>query len=329
MKPQRMFMAALIGALLLSSMLVLPAMAQDRLRDQEPGSFLVYPYFSISPPRTTIICVTDTADGPFNTNATWVRFNFICRGVKGPNPFCDTYDAHVPLTYHGTVCIDLSVSPWTPPCTEGFVVAFAETSSGVPQSHNTLIGHSQIQSPNVLAEANAVAVQSPAATGTALGTVNPGTGEYALSFGPGGDYLALPIALHGTFRAPIPGTQDTFLVVLTLDTIGGGQNPASRIAIDFWNANETRYSASWEFVCWDAVPLGTIDFRFTRVPLGTDFGSLRVTATSNCPIPGLCPPLPAFTPTILGTLVDVGPGAGLGVRNLFHTGARATTFFAE
>ena len=332
MKPQRMFTAMLMGALLLSTMLVLPAMAQERLRDQEPGSFLVFPFWSITGPTNTTLCVTDTAEGPFNQTATWVRFNFVCKGVKGPNPFCDEVDVHVPLTYHGTVCLDLKNDPrYTPPCAEGqgFAVAFAETANGVPQSHNFLIGHTQITAPNVLAEANALAVQSPAAAGTTLGAPSPTTGDYGLTFGPGGDYVALPTTLHGTFRASRPGQQNTMLVVLTLDTISGGQNPTSRIAIDFWNANEVRFSAAHEFVCWVALDLTDIDSSFSEERAGTPVGGIRITANGNCPIPGACPPLPVFTPTILGTLIDVGPGAALGVRNLFHTGARATTYFPQ
>lgn len=330
MKSHSKFMAALLGALLLASMLVLPAMAQDRLRDQEPGSFLVFPFFSIDGNTNTTLCITDVADGPFGGTATWVRLNFICKGVKGPNPFCDAFDAHFLITYHGTTCIDLKNDPrYTPPCEQGFVVAIAETALAQPQSHNFLIGHSQISAPNVLAEANAIAVQSPAANGTILGAVSPTTGDYGLSFGPGGDYAALPNVLHGTFRATVPGQQSTILVALTLDAIAAGQNPAARLSIDFWNANEIRYSAAYEFVCWDAVPLAAIDSRFAQGGLGTTFGSLRVTANGNCPIPGLCPPLPAFTPTVLGALVDIGPGAALGVRNLFHTGARGTTYFPQ
>lgn len=336
MKPQRMFMAALIGALLLSSMLILPAIAQDRLRDQEPGSFLVFPFWSIAGNTNTTICITDVADGPFGGTATWVRLNFICKGVKGPNPFCDAFDVHFPITYHGTVCIDLKNDPrYTPPCVEeqGFAVAIAETNTGLPQAHNFLIGHSQIAAPNVLAEANAIAVQSSKAAGAILGAVSPVTGDYGLSFGSAAadDYVALPNVLHGTFRASTPGPAGpyTYLVVLTLDAIAAGQNPAARLSIDFWNANEIRYSAAHEFVCWDAVRLDAIDSRFAPAGLGTPFGSLRLTANGNCPIPGLCPPFTPFAPTILGTLVDVGPGAALGVRNLFHTGARGTVYFPQ
>lgn len=331
MKPQKMCIAILLGALFLSRMWVLSAVAQDRLRDQEPGSFLVFPYFSIAGNTNTTLCMTNTADGPFGAIATSVQFNFVCQGVKGPNPFCNVLDPRIAFTYHGTVCIDLKNDPrYTPPCEQGFAVAYAITNTGIPQSHNFLIGHAQISAPNVLAEANAIAVQSPKAAGTTLGAPSPATGDYGLTFGStaNDDYVALPNVLHGTFRASGPGLT-TFLVVLTLDTISGGQNPVSRIAFDFWNANEVRYSAAHEFVCWDAVRLDAIDPRFAAAGLGTPFGSLRITATSNCPIPGTCPPLPVFTPTILGTLVDIGPGMALGVRPLFHTGARATTYFPQ
>lgn len=299
----------------------------------EPGSFLVFPFWSIAGNTNTTICITDVQDGPFNGTATWVRLNFVCKGKKGPNPFCDAFDAHFPLTYHGTRCLDLKNEPaFVPPCDDGqgFAVAIAETPNFVPQSHNFLIGHAQIAAPNVLAEANALAVQSPAATGTALGAVSPTTGDYGLSFGPGGDYLALPTTLHGTFRASAPGAGPyTYLVVLTLDAIAAGQNPAARLSLDFWNANEVRYSTAHEFVCWDAVRLEAIDARFSPAGLGTAFGSVRLTANGNCAIPGTCPPLPVYTPTILGTLVDFGPGAALGVRNLFHTGTRATVYYPQ
>jgi hypothetical protein len=313
---------------------------RTRFSPSEAGSFLVFPFWSIAGATNTTLCITDTADGPFGETATWVRLNFVCKGKKGLNLFCDEFDAHFPVTYHGTVCIDLKNDPrYTPPCEEeqGFAVAFAETANFVPQSHNTLIGHAQITAPGVLAEAKAVAVQSNAVAGRFLGN---GTDSGALTFGPQrgpltaaifpGDYAALPDTLHGTFRASAPGVGPyTTLVILTLDTISGSQNPVSRIALDFWNANEVRYSAAHEFVCWDAVRLDAIDSRFDAAGLGSAFGSLRITAPGNCPIPGLCPPFAPFTPTILGTLVDIGPGAALGVRNLPHLGSRATTYVPE
>lgn len=301
----------------------------------EAGSVLIYPFFTLHGAAETTICVTDTADGPFNQLATWIRLNVICKGEKGPNPFCDGFAAHFPLSYHATRCINLATDlQFTPPCKQGFVIAFAETAGGRPQSYNALNGHAQIFiPPAVLMEQNALAVKSLANYRSLLG--GP-TGE-ALTFGTQGtppvlgDYAALPATLLGTFRATNASAPavSTYLILFTLETILAGQNPLTRAQLTYWSANEIRFSTAHEFVCWDAVPLADIDSRFTMSGLGTAVGSLQIKAASLCPLPQACPPLAFFTPTIHGALVDVGPGAALGVRNLFNTGARSTVYFPE
>jgi hypothetical protein len=294
---------------------VSPGAAQPVFDEMVPGSFLVFPLFDVSKGYATQIRITNT--GPIMD----VQLNFVCPGTKA-DPFCDALDRHIRLTKYETKILD--VSKLNPPCTEGYVVAFAENGSHEAIAFDHLMGSYHIASKGSLEAAPAISIQSVKDEGENLGA------DEELQFGEGAgpdpDYRALPSHLYTDFRAVYPGTSGSELILLTLDSIAGGHNPVTIVDIDFWNEKEDPFSTSWEFVCWTRVPLEHIDFNFLAGNLGYDYGALQVRADPKCPIAGGCPPLEPFDPTILGAINEFDSGTWT-KRNLFHDREPKSTVF--
>jgi hypothetical protein len=340
----------LVTALLVGGVLVIPATAQV-LADNEPGSFLVYPRFVVggAPPAETEIRITNTGGASVS-----VRFNFICPGTKDPSVPCNVLDIHVDLTPHETAVLSLNGGPSpadafdpdfqvinvVPPCVTdgmgppvpavGFVVAFAQ-SAGAPISYNHLIGSYHIQAgpgPARVGE-NAIAIQSPHPDFTPLGDSNGGLrfGSINREWDGGGDYAHLGTSLFTDFLASDGPTTGSRLNLLTLDIRAGQQNPPVVAAIDFWNAVETPFSTTLEFVCYVSVPLEDINANFAADLLTTPVGSLQITPLENCPWPGACGPLKPYNAAILGSITEFQPASAT-ERTLYHDNVqRATVFY--
>ena len=308
----------------LGSLFVQPSRAQDSvpiLASGQPGSFLVFPKFDLRNGRNTQIRISDVFDGPEFTRSVYLLFNFVCGARKFTAERCKELDIKRPITYHGTVVLD--VAAVHPPCDHGFVVVFAVDPLDRPISYNYLIGSYHLtrgdgESGSVEAD-QAIAIQS--VEPVLFGALDR-DGNGGLEFGADQDgdnfydYAALGTSLSTDFLAPTEGVQ-TDLTLLTLDIFSGAQNPPVLVYIDFWNANEVKFSTSWEFVCYTQVRLEDIDFNFRAENLGTPYGSLVVTPEVNCPFPGGCPPLPFYDPTILGA-IDERVGNAASKRNLYH-----------
>ena len=148
------------------------------------------------------------------------------------------------------------------------------------------------------------------------------------------DYVALGTTLYTDFRASgIVADQPeeqlgSELVLLSLDTIVGAQNPPTLVNINFWNENQVQYSASVEYVCWTRVPLEEISDLFLADNLGTAAGSMRLTPAENCPIAGACRlgPFTPYRPVILGAIDEYGAGFQT-KRNLYHDNVPNSTTY--
>lgn len=315
-----------------------PATAQvppgPLLNDSQPGSVLVFPKFDESENTATQLRITNTHDSAY----VGVRLDIICPGVKGfkAESRCETTDVHRRISPHGTEVID--VGPYAQ-CDEGFVVAIAEEapltatqpSSGSAISWNYLTGSYHIITSDGAEADQAIAIQSIAPDGTLLDPEGDG-----LQFGPDGtgsqDYVALGTTLYTDFRAggvveDQPEEQlGSELVLLSLDTIVGAQNPPTLVNINFWNENQVQYSASVEYVCWTRVPLEEISELFLADNLGTATGSMRLTPAGNCPIAGTCPPVLPYRPVILGAIDEYGAGFQT-KRNLYHDNVPNSTIY--
>jgi hypothetical protein len=313
-------------AMLLALLVGSPAAFAGVLADNEPGSFLVFPRFDIRGARVTTLRIEN--NGPVDLGffsrgqAADVKLNVVCPGVKIFDPFCRAQDQVVWISPRGTAVID--VAGLNPPCNEGYIVAFPRA-QGRPISYNHLTGSYKIERGNRVEAENALHVQSIAPTLSPLDGDNDG-----LEFGAGNgaqDYRAMPTVSYTGFRSIDPANNEgTNLILLTLDTLAGQQNPPAAVAINFWASDETPFSSSWEFTCWDRVQLDDIDPNFLNANLGTTYGSMELFTLPTCPIPGACPPFNAFDATLLGMVQEFGGGFST-ARTLLHDDVKKSTVY--
>jgi len=328
-KSHKFVYMALVGVLLLGSAMVLPAGAQQTvLTTDVPGSFLVFPLFDVTTGNSTHIRITDTTTTntvPQGTTSVRVHFEYICPGTSSVKA-CDTGNVPHRFTDHGT--IDIDVANEFPPCTQGFIVAFAVadggSAAGNPVAYDSLIGSYHITfggadpfAPNTSETGNALAIQSAKAPtfdmanglfnpSKVLGTTNANLINTDLAFGTtsSSDYVALPKVLHGNYRA-VTASSETWFILLTLQmTANGDDNTATTVDVKNWGANEDNFSGGGaSFFCWTRVRAETIDPRFKRVANGNqEFGSVKISSKQ-------------LTRPILGAIEERGSylvGASLG-----------------
>jgi hypothetical protein len=263
-----------------------------------------------------------------------VRLDIICPGEKGfgAESRCEATDVHLRISPHGTAFIPVGDYA---PCDEGFIVAIAEEapltptqpSSGQVISWNHLTGSYHIASGDTSEADQAIGIQSIHPDGTVLTSGG-------LQFGPDPDpatqdYVALGTTLYTDFLATHEVGDEkagSELVLLSLDTIVGAQNPPTLVNMNFWNADQVQYSASLEYVCWTRVRLDEISDLFRLHNLGTIAGSMRLTPAENCPVAGSCPPIPLSRQVILGAIDEFGPGTRT-KRNLYHDNEPNSTIY--
>ena len=334
MKCRKFVYMTLLGAVLLGSALVLPVTADQTLQSDAPGSMLIFPIFDIGSGNSTHIRITDVSNGlAQGTTSVRVHLDYICGGTPSvpglPPTFCDQSNEERVLTDHRTLDIDVAAS--VPPCTRGFIVAYAVanggTATGRPVAYDSLIGTYHISyaagnpdnpTPGVAQSeaANAIAIQSakaPSFSGTnpatILGAADPDGIHYDLTFGTSStaDYVYLPKVLHGNYRA-ITASSSAYLILLTPAVISADDNTLTTVQVGNWDQLETNFSAgTTSFVCWEKIRLDAIDSHFAAPPLPTALGSFKLTASRNKPI--------------LGAVEELGTVAAYNVttiRNLYH-----------
>lgn len=321
----------LLGVCLLGSALVLPATAQ--LRGEVPGSFLIFPEFNIAPPAATEIRISDLQT-PAGGGFSYIHMHYICPGGTGTTGTCFATDTHEITPFHGTIVLDVGfkLGP-SPACTHGFIIAFAEDVHHVPIASNNLIGSVQISKgfdggPTGSAfaldiyTANAWAVQSRKDQGTPLGTFDPVSGEFLLTFGLAAesDYIALPGVLHSDFRAVTLPSVRTELIIFTPTISAGRANPAVTVNINWWNQFLDEYSTTTSFVCWREYELENLSSLFTTGELGTIYGSMQVRALTSG----------GYSPSILGAIKTTIPAIG-GIpattyRKMYHIGLKSSFY---
>jgi hypothetical protein len=357
MKGHRLIVAMIVGVGLLASVMVLPVIAQNGLREGLPGSLLIFPKFDVSSSAATQIRISDVSD----TTSAIVHVNVICP----PDPFqtsqfhefagtCTVNDRFYSLTPHGTKTFNVATEFPGLPCQQGYLMAFAVNGAGTPIVNNNLIGSYRITGgtgihtpeldevfPAVVdgddTEANnAVAVQSlQEPDGKPLGKTDILTGELLLHFGllRTSDYIALPFRLFSDFQAVTP-TNQLSLILLTPSIRANVVNPSAFVSGRFWNEVEREHSFGRDFVCWQEIPLGFAfnnTAGFTAANLGSATGSMQIDALkSQCLFPiGDCGPSVAggpniYSPAILGVVREDRPGPSH--RFMYHIGLRSTDF---
>lgn len=332
MQQGRVLTWSVIAVAILSLAFVSTAVARDPVdpdpgpvfHEMNPGSCLVFPLFDIREGYDTHLRITNTS----KTDSVRVQFNYNCGGTK-EDQFCDALDRHEAITPYGTLV--LHVPDHNPPCNEGYVLVCAENANHEAISFDHLIGsyHIKFEESGSVEASPAIAIQSLKEEGAVLGADDKL--QFGTTAGDDPDYKALPSHLFNDFQAIIPPFDDdpgrhTELILLTLDTVAGGHNPVTDVDIKFWNEREVPFSTSWQFVCWDRVPLERIDFNFFADNLGTEYGAMAIWPKAKCPIAGGCPPLNKFDPTVLGA-IDEFASSGRTKRNLFHDKTPKSTIY--
>jgi len=180
----------------------------------------------------------------------------------------------------------------------------------------------------------AIAFQSLQPAFSFLG--NDTSGKLSLTFGTTtvSDYVPLPKTLSTDFApvgaalnaAPPPvggptlGTElVTNIILLNLNYIPFSPNAVAKINVHIWNWFEFQFKSTHQFICWERIPLTTIDPRAMATdPLfNANYGNIRFTPNPLAPTPS------DASPAILGSIEGVST-SGRTLRNLIHSGAAAS-----
>jgi len=236
MKWYRLVPVLLVGVFVLGGAMVQPALADQVMVQDRPGSFLVYPLFDvISSPTTGVRNETKIRITNLSSNFdVYAHVVIICGSgsVDFPSSVCPERNFSVFLSRHATVVLDMSTQPRS--CDSGFVVVYAQENLGdflnpgeagaigAPISFNALAGDYEVIirqnratipyplnpapvnfTDDITVQAgNAISIQSPQDRGTKLGTITSAN-RLTLSFGAPvpADYTFLPRHLYADFAA--------------------------------------------------------------------------------------------------------------------------------
>jgi hypothetical protein len=178
------------------------------------------------------------------------------------------------------------------------LIGDAHLRPGSPASTSMFAG-----SPTALADYDAIPIQAdPALANGAAITTNGGG---ALMFdGAAGHYQAVTGQVLGDVRYTNTTTGPTFslgvLTVLTLDVRSNRPNNPTFVDLDFFGGNpstignENVLSTSTEFICWEEVPITTINADLTAAMMGRKgvFVSAPATKLAFTPSDGVTGPVP-------------------------------------
>jgi hypothetical protein len=306
--------------LLLALGLAIPAVAQvrdPRLSDsQEPGSVIVFPKFIAGTvtvdgevrPKTEIEVGVVCPKGFTCTEHTFIkiRFHWVCPADQTfEHKFiCPEVDFDLTATYFGKLVFspeggvntagvtgafaNVSVPP--PPCDRGYLIGWVVNTADQPIKFDGLIGDAILREASGAVSAyNAIPIQAdPALATNALIALSP-EGGLIFDGGPG-HYLAVTGVIYGDVRynnlpaAATPPTAiraQTFLTLLTLDVHSNRPNFPTFVDLNFYNENERLVSTFTEFICWEEVPLSTINRALTQSGMGSRKGVVVSTTTEK------------------------------------------------
>jgi len=278
--------AVLAGILVLSG---LRAQAQQLYDPNEPGSVLVFPKFvrgtvAAGVPATEIEI---TAHCPVGLNVdgfctapvpgTNIRLagHWVCPGQFGTG-ICKESDFIVTTTIEGTITFNTegnlnfgTVRVPSAPCPEGYLVMWAVNSTNQPIKWDGLVGDAVVRwNSHAAGSYRAIAIQGdPALANNAL--INVGAGGRLLFDGLPGHYAAVTSTVIATIKydtttvaADAPVT--TSLTLLTLDVLSNKPNNQVFSDINFLDNNEFLVSDTTDYICWEEVPVSSIDPSLTR-----------------------------------------------------------------
>ena len=275
------------------------AAAQALSNSQEPGSLIVFPYFTTGTvtadtavlPATEIHIGVKCPNGvicpenePIKLNAHWV-----CPGSEKPSSsfVCKESDFVLFTTINGKITLNpngQSNVGYVPaaPCPEGYLIVFAVNLSDQPIAFDGVIGDAVVRlSDGALSAYSGVPVQAdPAlANGAAITLgVDTFTKQSTLIFDGGpGHYTALTGQLTGDVKfdntTVSPLYNRTSLVLLTLDVQSNFPNNPTFVPLTFYNANQLPTSTTTNFVCWQSIDIAKLNASLNQTSQTTAEGS--------------------------------------------------------
>ena len=306
----------------------------------------------LEPKSAFEISVTCPANGPRCTENAQVKLlaRWVCPAnqVLAEKFICRATDFELFTTVKGTVWINpenigsrsRNIDVPRPPCNSGFLIVWVvspdDASNPRAIKFDALVGTAVLR--NAAASASAyTAYPIQAIDQLAPGAYTDVNNDDRLQFDGLTEYKAITGQLRGTVRlerstlSPTNtlGRIQTFVTMLTLDTLANRPNYPTFVDLHFFNENETLLSASHEFICWTQVRLTDIDTNLDEF-----FGSkglLETTQAEKQPIFGI-----ADTPgdvTLLGIVEtrELNRNTGRPIREysypLFNDGLPIPTTF--
>jgi hypothetical protein len=275
-----------------------PPVAHAGLNDaNEPGSVLVFPYFrtgtvgtveSGTHPKTeievSVTCprgATCVEGGSGTGEVVKLRAVWVCPGDTGHVCAKEAFDLQTTvngtLYFHSAARDDAVLAGATavrqPTCPRGFLVVWVVNAAGHPIKYDGLIGNAVVRESTTPAAAySAVGIQGGLLLPNRALTDRNGNERLDLN---GIEYMPVTGKVFGTVRfqgvnpnAPPQPSDDTYLILLTLDVLAGQPNQATSVGLDAFKADETAFSDSVDFVCWTRVLLRDINPGFTAAVMG-------------------------------------------------------------
>jgi len=326
---------------------------------QEPGSVIVFPYFTAGTvtvgktvqPKTEIHIGVTCPTGftcpeslPIKLEAHWVcpgserpAASFVCKEANFI--LFTTINGKITLNPNGQSSIgNIPVAP----CPQGYLVAFVVNLLDQPIKFDGLIGDAVVRlSPSAESAYDGVPVQAADTVAADTGHLitlgsDPFTGQSTLIFdGVIGHYAVLTGQLSGDVKfdntTVAPLYNNTFLVLLTLDVQSSFPNNPTFAEFTFYNAKQVPTSTSTNFVCWQRVDITKLNAGLNQRSQGTAEGSFVSGQATKVQISGISDS--SGPATLLGLVVtSEGPAAGAGGREYitapFNNSVPVPTFFA-
>ena len=293
-----------------------PSGAQSlQLNNSEiPGSVLVFPKFvrgtvqvgtttgpapqAIVEPKSAFeISVTCPSNGGPCAEGSAIKMlaRWICPGTQDPSFICRDVDFELRTTVKGTIWFNpenagsrttSTVVP-RPPCARGWLIVWVvspdDGSNPRAIKFDGLLGNATLRNArNSIGAYNAIPIQ--AVDGIPANTITDVNHDNKLAFDGLTEYKAVTGELRGTVRferSSIPagttlGRINTYLTMLTLDTIVNRPNFPTFVDLHFFNENEVLLSSAFQFVCW-------VESRLTDIDTNLDefFGKVGLVETTE------------------------------------------------
>ena len=280
-----------------------------------PGSVLVFPKFvrgtvqvgsttgpapqAIVEPRSafeiSVTCPSNNGGPCAEGSAVKMLARWICPGTQDPSFICRDVDFELRTTVKGTIWFNpenagsrtaSTVVP-RPPCQRGWLIVWVvspdDASNPRAIKFDGLLGNATLRNArNSIGAYNAIPIQ--AVDGLPSNTITDVNGDGKLAFDGLTEYKAVTGELRGTVRyerSSIPagtnlGRINTFLTMLTLDTIVNRPNFPTFVDLHFFNENEVLLSSAFQFICW-------VESRLTDIDTNLDefFGKVGLVETTD------------------------------------------------